>query len=227
MIAEINVFAVLGNIMYGVLAVIALWGGFCAVMVWMRISQKKFKNESAQADFLDSLADPISRGDYETAAAMVDGDPRAVSQLAALALANRRLPLPKLRQLLVDRFQRDVLADLDYRLSWVNTVIKSAPMVGLLGTVMGMMGAFAKLSAGGSQVDASALASDISFALITTACGLTIAIPLLITTAYINVQISRLEDLVAAGLSYFLDVFRSSVERQQSSERGAKQGVAG
>ena len=87
-------------------------------------------------------------------------------------------------------------------------------MVGLLGTVMGMMGAFAKLNSGGSQVDATQLAGDISFALITTACGLTIAIPLLMTTAYINVQISRLEDLVAAGLSHFLDMFVDSKNRQ-------------
>jgi len=37
-----------------------------------------------------------------------------------------------------DGFQRDVLGDLDYRMSWMATVIKAAPMVGLLGTVMGM-----------------------------------------------------------------------------------------
>lgn len=200
--------------MYGVLAMIALWGGFCVVMVWMRISQKRFKSEGAQADFLDSLAEPLSRGDFETVGSMCEGDPRAISQLASLAVTNRQMNAPKIRQLLVDRFQRDVLADLEYRLSWVNTVIKSAPMVGLLGTVMGMMGAFAKLSSGGSQVDATQLAGDISFALITTACGLTIAIPLLMTTAYINVQISRLEDLVAAGLSHFLDMFVDSKNRQ-------------
>ena len=200
--------------MYGVLAMIALWGGFCVVMVWMRISQKHFKSEGAQADFLDSLAEPLSRGDFETVGSMCEGDPRAISQLASLAVTNRQMNAPKIRQLLVDRFQRDVLADLEYRLSWVNTVIKSAPMVGLLGTVMGMMGAFAKLSSGGSQVDATQLAGDISFALITTACGLTIAIPLLMTTAYINVQISRLEDLVAAGLSHFLDMFVDSKNRQ-------------
>jgi len=211
---EINIFGILGILMYGVLAMIALWGGFCVVMVWMRISQKRFKSEGAQADFLDSLAEPLSRGDFETVGSMCEGDPRAISQLASLAVTNRQMNSPKIRQLLVDRFQRDVLADLEYRLSWVNTVIKSAPMVGLLGTVMGMMGAFAKLSSGGSQVDATQLAGDISFALITTACGLTIAIPLLMTTAYINVQISRLEDLVAAGLSHFLDMFVDSKNRQ-------------
>ena len=45
----------------------------------------------------------------------------------------------------MDRFQRDVMSDLEYRLSWVSTVIKSAPMIGLFGTVFGMMGAFKTL----------------------------------------------------------------------------------
>jgi biopolymer transport protein ExbB/TolQ len=129
-------------------------------------------------------------------------------QLAALAIGNRTVGYTKVRALLADRFQRDFLSDLEFRLSWVYTVIKSAPMVGLLGTVVGMMGAFAKL---GSQQDVSPdkLANDIMLALITTACGLTIAIPLVLCTASINVRIRKLEDLVGAGLTRFLETFRS------------------
>ncbi len=183
-------------------------------MVGRRVAQKRFRSESEQADFLDALTEPLQRGDFETAGSMCEGRSEALAQLAAIAVANRQLPFAKLRQLLVDRFQRDVLADLEYRLSWVNTVIKSAPMVGLLGTVMGMMGAFAKLAAGGSNVDPSQLADNISVALITTACGLSIAIPLLIAMAYINNQISRMEDLIAAGLSHFLEVMRDVAPRR-------------
>lgn len=210
----LNVFALLGNLMYGALAVIAAWGAFCIIMVARRVGQKRFRNESAQAEFLDALAEPLQRGDYDAGIALCEGRPQALAQLAAIAIHNRQLPFPKLKQLVVDRFQRDVLADLEYRLSWVNTVIKSAPMVGLLGTVMGMMGAFAKLAAGGSNVDPSQLADNISVALITTACGLSIAIPLLIAMAYINNQISRMEDLIAAGLSHFLEVMRDAMPKR-------------
>ncbi len=212
MLAEINVFGLLGNVMYVVLALIALWGGFCVVMVWMRVSQKRFRSEDAQADWLDAIAEPVGKGDFEEAEQMCEGDPRALPQLAALAVANRKLGYSKVRQLIVDRFQRDVLADLEYRLSWVNTVIKSAPMVGLLGTVMGMMGAFEKLGSGGSSVRPDQLATDIMLALITTASGLAIAIPLILCTAYINIQISKMEDLVAAGLSRFLEIFKEAPE---------------
>ncbi len=129
-------------------------------------------------------------------------------QMTALALENRQMGASRLRQFLVDRFQRDVLADLEFRLSWVQTVIKSAPMVGLLGTVMGMMGAFAKLATA-ENVAPDALAKDISFALVTTACGLAIAIPLVFCMASINVRIRKMEDLVAVGLERMFDIFHN------------------
>ena len=53
------------------------------------------------------------------------------------------------------------------------------PLIGLLGTVVGMMSAFKTVATAGALGDASLLAGDISMALITTAAGLTIAVPFL------------------------------------------------
>ena len=53
--------------------------------------------------------------------------PGQLCQLTTLAIENRHLGFEKVKYLVADRFQRDVLADLEFRLSWVNTVIKSAP----------------------------------------------------------------------------------------------------
>ncbi len=195
-------------LIYGALALIALWGAFCVIVVWRRVGQSRFRNEQEQDSFLDVVEERLAAKDFDGAAQLCGGDRRAMPQLAALAIANRNVGYAKVRTLLADRFQRDVLSDLELRLSWVYTVIKSAPMVGLLGTVVGMMGAFAKL---GSQQDVSPdkLANDIMLALITTACGLTIAIPLVLSTASINVRIRKLEDLVGAGLTRFLEAFRN------------------
>jgi biopolymer transport protein ExbB len=124
------------------------------------------------------------------------------------AVEIRDLEFPRLRRQLAERFQQDVLADLDHRLTWVGTMIKAAPMLGLFGTVIGMMGAFAKLSAG-TQVDPAQMAEDISFALITTACGLAIAMPLVIASASINVRIRKTEELVAAGMARLLDMMKA------------------
>lgn len=206
-----TVTAFVNNSIYGALALVALWGAFCVIVVGRRVAQTRFRNEEEQSQFLDALDDRMFVGDFEAATGMCDKDDRAMPQLALLAIANRDIGYRRVRDLIIDRFQRDVLADLEYRLSWVYTVIKSAPMLGLLGTVMGMMGAFSNL-ASGQKVNTVQLASDISFALITTAIGLTIAIPLVIATAYINVRIRKLEDLVGLGITRFLETFKVAVD---------------
>ncbi|ADB17385.1 MotA/TolQ/ExbB proton channel [Pirellula staleyi DSM 6068] len=200
----------ISNTVYGALAIDALWGAYCIVVVYMRIGQNRFKSEKKQEEFLASLEAPLEKKDFESAAALCDGDRRALPQLALLAISRRNLGLAKVQELVVDRFQRDVLGDLDHRISWINNVIKTAPMLGLLGTVLGMMAAFGKL-ASEANVKPDQLASDISFALITTAIGLAIAIPATICVASINVRIRKMEDMVFAGLNDFLDRFASAV----------------
>ena len=208
-----QVFAILGNVIYLVMFLIALWGAFCVVMVWSRVRQKQFPNEEQQAQFLEALEDPLSRGDYDRAVEICEGDRRATCQLSELAIVNRKLGFAKVKQLIADRFQRDVLQDLEFRLSWVYTVIKTAPMIGLLGTVLGMMAAFSKLADPNATVEVSKLALDIQFALITTALGLSIAIPLVLCTAYINVAIRKMEDLVSYGVNQFLEIFKEATIR--------------
>ena len=204
------IFNMVGNTIYAVLAVVALWGAFCIFMVWRRVAAKRFKNEKAQNLFLERLSGSLSQNDFEGAAQLCERDSRAMVQLCYLAIINRELGFGDVRQLLVDRFQRDVLADLENRMSWVNTVVKSAPMIGLFGTVIGMMGAFGKL-ASSESVNAGELAGNIMVALITTASGLAIAIPLIMAMASINIRIRRMQDLVGAGMNSFLGIFRASL----------------
>ena len=204
-----SVFEILGFIIYVFMFCIALWGAFNVIMVFIRVRQKQFDREDQQTEFLEAIEEPLGRGDYDSAVEVCDGDRRAMCQLSQLALENRRLSFAKVKQLIADRFQRDILQDLEHRLSWVITVIKAAPMIGLLGTVLGMMGAFGKL-AGSESVEAQALANDIMFALITTACGLAIAIPLVLAVAFINIRIKKMEDLVGYGINQFLEIFKEA-----------------
>lgn len=203
--------------MYVALALIALWGAYCVTMIWVRVAQKRFRSEAQQDAFLDAVEEPLERGDFQEASELCESDPRALPQLAYLAIENREIGYAQVRQLVVERFQRDVLADLDHRISWVNTVIKGAPMVGLLGTVTGMMGAFGKLAAA-EQVKASNMANDISLALITTALGLVIAIPLTFCLNSVNIRIRKMEDLVAVGLTRFMGSLREAIATEAMSE---------
>ena len=196
-----------GYAIYAGLAVIALWGVFNVILVWRRVVTTRFRDEEELDAFIEAIDEPIGSQRYDDAIAICGEDRRAMPQLALYAIMNREQGGARVERQLAERFQLDVMSDIDYRLSWVSTVIKSAPMIGLLGTVIGMMGAFANLSSG-QQVDTSKMAEDIMFALVTTACGLGIAVPLLLCREGINVRIRKMEDLVTAGVSQVLEVLR-------------------
>ena len=195
-----TLFQIISVVVYLVLAALAVWGAYCVILVWRRIGQTRFTSENEQDAFLGDLEPLIRDGEWDAAARMCDGDRRALPQLALFAIAHRGLSLDQLKRRVVERFQQDLLADFDHRLSWVATVVKSAPMVGLLGTVIGMMGAFGNIQQPGSSPDPVRMAQDIEFALITTACGLSIAVPLVLATAGINIRLRKTEDLTGMGL---------------------------
>ncbi len=211
-LAEFSIFDIISNSTYGALAAVALWGLYCIVVVWTRVGQKRFKSESEQDLFMDDVQQMLEAGDFEGVEEYCDGDSRALPQMANIAMNNREQGFKRARQVMMNRFERDVMSDLDYRLSWVSTVIKSAPMIGLFGTVFGMMGAFRTL-AGAQNVEPSLLANDINIALRTTACGLAIAIPLMILVQKVNIRIAKMEDLVGTGVTRFLEAFKAGMQR--------------
>ena len=77
------------------------------------------------------------------------------------------------------RLARTSLDNLRGGLRILEVISAVAPLLGLLGTVFGMIGAFQALETAGSQVDPSILSGGIWEALLTTAAGLTVAIPTL------------------------------------------------
>ncbi|MGE0608930.1 MAG: MotA/TolQ/ExbB proton channel family protein [Pirellulales bacterium] len=203
---------ILGYVIYGAQALTAAWGLYCAIAVWRRVAQSRFRNEDEQSEFLAEIEQGLSQGNFDGVAAHCEDDSRVLPQLIGLAVANRNLGYAKIRQLVADRFQRDVLSEIEYRLSWVLTVTKTAPMLGLFGTVGGMMGAFRTLG-GGDKIDAATLANNISLALVTTVIGLAVAIPLMVIVAALNVRIKKLEELVGLGLSQFLEMLKPALDR--------------
>ncbi len=83
------------------------------------------------------------------------------------------------------------MAGLERGLVWLATVSNVAPLLGFLGTVIGMINAFAAIQAAG-EVEATTVAAGIKVALITTATGLAIAIPINIAHNYFVTRVDRL-----------------------------------
>ena len=194
----------LGDSCYVLLAINFLWGLFCIVLVRRRLKQLRFPNEAAQTAFQEDLLQRVNLGDLRGAAALCENTERALPRLASIALANRQLELPQLRQLVAHVVQRDVFADIEYRLSWVATVIKSGPLLGLFGTVLGMMAAFGRIGMG-EKVQPSQIADEISIALICTAMGLATAIPFSYALASMQIRVRMLHETLGFSLMQLLD----------------------
>jgi biopolymer transport protein ExbB len=207
---DVRLLGFVSNVIYVALALVALFGAFMVILLVRRVAQKRFSSAGQAREFLDEVHGHLDRRDLDAVRAKCDTPPfwsKATPQLIQLAVENRNLSTGKLRRLVAERFERDVLADLEYRTSWISTIVKTAPMLGLLGTVMGMIAAFGKIAAmqQTGATDPSALAQDISFALFTTAIGLAIAIPLVLAGNMLQIRIGKLQDDVQEQLGEFLD----------------------
>lgn len=210
---------IFGQGIYAAMALAAGYGVYCIIMLWRRVKQKSFPGREAAGAFIEEVGERLDQNDFEGVKEICDTPElwaRAVPQLVYVAVENRNKPVKKIRQVVGEYFEREIISDLDNRMSWVNTIVKSAPMLGLLGTVTGMIAAFKKIAGTGeSGVNPSDLAADISFALFTTAAGLAIAIPLVVLGAMVQVRIAKMQDSVQENLGIFVDDLEAAQVRAQ------------
>lgn len=207
--SNVNDFAkFLGDCCYGFLSLNFLWGLYCVILTWRRLSVLRFRSMQAESAFIEELGEKLIAKRYDEATQLCEYNPRALARLSLVMIANRNLPFVQLRQLVAEMVQRDILSDLEYRLSWVATVIKNGPLLGLFGTVLGMMAAFGRIGMG-EKVNPSQIADEISIALICTAMGLTTAIPFGYLLASMQIRMKLLQESLGTGLTRILEHFRN------------------
>jgi biopolymer transport protein ExbB len=113
-----------------------------------------------------------------------------LGKILAAGLANRNRERPILKEAIEDT-GRHVVHELDRFIGALGTIASLSPLMGLLGTVLGMIRTFNSITTAGIG-DPAALAGGIAEALITTAAGLTVAIPALIGYKYLRGRVQQL-----------------------------------
>ncbi len=117
-----------------------------------------------------------------------DGSP--LGEILAAGLTNRQNQREIMKESIEDT-GRQVVHDLERYLNTLGTIAAVTPLLGLLGTVIGMVKVFAAITTHGVG-DPTVLAGGISEALITTAAGLSVAIPSLIGYRYLRGKVDAL-----------------------------------
>ena len=136
--------------------------------------------------------DTWDHGDKAAALASAHDDGAPVSRLLAHGMRGLRRPggdIALVRED-VERVATEILAELRSGLRALDAIAQVAPLIGLFGTVLGMIEAFQKLQEAGNAVDPSLLAGGIWVALLTTAVGLGVAMPVSLVLTWLE---SRLE----------------------------------
>lgn len=108
---------------------------------------------------------------------------------------------------------------LSSRITYLADIGAIAPMVGLLGTVLGMIKSFLQISSGDVQgVRQMELAEGVSEALITTAAGLMIGIPALVFYSIFRGRVQKYIAELEAAATHLMALLHSQVERQQTQQ---------
>lgn len=96
-----------------------------------------------------------------------------------------------------EEIRQSMLHNVQRRVTFLNTLVAAAPLMGLLGTVIGMLGTFAGISSSGGAETVDVVAKGISEALITTQTGLFIALPGIFLVLIIRRRIHAVEAALA------------------------------
>lgn len=126
--------------------------------------------------------------DHRHIKSLQDGSP--LGEILAAGLTNRQNQREIMKESIEDT-GRQVVHDLERYLNTLGTIAAVTPLLGLLGTVIGMVKVFAAITTHGVG-DPTVLAGGISEALITTAAGLSVAIPSLIGYRYLRGKVDAL-----------------------------------
>jgi biopolymer transport protein ExbB len=126
--------------------------------------------------------------DPEHIKSLQDGSP--LGEILAAGLTNRNSEREVMKESIEDS-GRQVVHELERYLNSLGTIAAVSPLLGLLGTVIGMVKVFAAITTHGVG-DPAVLAGGISEALITTAAGLSVAIPSLIGYRYLHGRVEAL-----------------------------------
>ena|ERR1035437_2878232 len=152
-------------------------------------------------EFLNGVRTVLKRNNVVEAISICDATPGPVARLVKTAILSRDHGRERVREALEEAGLAEV-PRLEEKMNLLATIAQLAPLLGLLGTVMGFIQVFTKLQSDGLYAHMNDLSGGVWKALVCTAAGLAVAIP---THAAYNYLVSRVNSIV-------LDMERAATE---------------
>ena len=176
-----------GGVLVYPLFMLLIWGLTIIIIKTIKLRREKIINPTV----IQSIEEMLLDDKIPEATAYCKQNSLPMTRIILAGILNYERSEAELKEILEDA-SRQELPGIRRHLTALGTIASASPLLGLLGTVIGMISVFATLSTE-ANVNPGMLAGGISEALITTACGLVIAMPTLI---FHNFFRSRVQSLV-------------------------------
>ena len=203
-----------GVFMYPILIVFAI-GVAIALERYVTLSIITKKNQV----LWDQVQPVLSEGDFEKAREMTNEDESTISQVLNMGLSlqgtvRRREDI----EIAMEESMMEIVPRLEKRTPYVALASSIATLLGLLGTIMGLIQAFTAVANANPAEKADLLSASISVAMNTTAFGLMVAIPLLVVHAILTSKTGDIVDSLEMATVKALNVFSRRARRMASAE---------
>ncbi len=202
-----------GPFMYPILIVFAV-GAAIVVERYVTLTLTRAKNQSAWSRIQPALLE----GDFEGAREMTSEDDSTISQLLSLGLSRqgtvrRREDI----EIAMEEGMMEIIPQLEKRTPYVALSSNIATLLGLLGTIMGLISAFTAVANANPAEKADLLSASISVAMNTTAFGLMVAIPLMVTHALLATKTNQIVDGLEMASVKVLTAISTRARRQMAA----------
>ncbi len=167
----------------------------------------------------DQVQPLLSEGNFDKAREMTSKDESTISQVLNMGLSlqgavRRREDI----EIAMEESMMEIVPRLEKRTPYVALASSIATLLGLLGTIMGLIQAFTAVANANPAEKADLLSASISVAMNTTAFGLMVAIPLLIVHAILTSKTGDIVDSLEMATVKALNVFSRRAKRMQTAE---------
>jgi biopolymer transport protein ExbB len=198
--------------------IVFAFGAAVAVERFVTLTLMTNKNQSMWSKVQPALM----KGDFDAAREMTSKDESAISQLLGMGLARqgavrRREDI----EIAMEESMMEIIPQLEKRTPYVALASSIATLLGLLGTIMGLIQAFTAVANANPAEKADLLSASISVAMNTTAFGLMVAIPLLITSTVLTAKTGEIVDSLEMASVKALNVISSKARRQVEAAEAA------
>lgn len=166
-------------------------------------------------NFMKDIRDYIHAGKTKSAIMLCERYDSPIARLVQKGIERIGRPLPDI-QTAVENTGNVEVARLEKGLSFLATTAGGAPMIGFLGTVVGMIQAFFNMSQAGNNIDITLLSSGIYTAMVTTVGGLIVGILAYFGYNYLTSQISDLVFKMESATIDFMDLLHEPVDTPEN-----------